>query len=162
MSKRYEGAKSSNKELRYSKNYQKSKRKWRKYKDRLLHLRDDHITRIINDIEKISPYKICVETLDVNSMKKREKGKRKTIAQGIQENPFRKFLKTLEERLKKIGIQIIYADKWYASSKQCSQCGYIKKDLKLSDRIFLCPKCNIKINRDYNAAINLNKYLKTK
>ena len=162
MSKKLEVAKSSNKELRYSKNYQKSKRKWRKYKDRLLHLRDDHITRIINDIEKISPYKICVETLDVNSMKKREKGKRKTIAQGIQENPFRKFLKTLEERLKKIGIQIIYADKWYASSKKCSQCGYIKKDLKLSDRIFLCPKCNIKINRDYNAAINLNKYLKAK
>ena len=159
MSKRYEVAKSLNKELRYSKNYQKGKRKWRKYKDRLLHLRDDHITRIINDIEKISPYKICVETLDVNSMKKRENGKRKTIAQGIQENPFRKFLKTLEERLRKIGIQIIYADKWYPSSKKCSQCGYIKEDLKLSDRIFLCPKCNIKLNRDYNAAINLNKYI---
>ncbi|MGM9971797.1 MAG: RNA-guided endonuclease InsQ/TnpB family protein [Anaeroplasmataceae bacterium] len=161
MSKRYELSKSLNKELRYSKNYQKIKRKWRKYKDRLLHLRDDHITRIINDIDELSPYKICVESLDVNSMKKREKGKRKTIAQGIQENPFRKFLKTLEERLKKIGIQIIYADKWYPSSKKCSQCGYIKDNLKLSDRIFLCPKCNIKLNRDYNAAINLNKYIKT-
>ena len=137
MSKRYIISKKLNKELRYSKNYQKIKAKWRKYKDRLLNLRDDHITRIINDIKGISQYKICVETLDVNSMKKKEKGKRKTIAQGIQENPFRKFLKTLEARLIKEGIQIIYADKWYPSSKKCSNCGNIKEDLKLSDRIFV-------------------------
>ena len=160
MSKRYIISKKLNKELRYSKNYQKIKAKWRKYKDRLLNLRDDHITRIINDIEGISPYKICVETLDVNSMKKKENGKRKTIAQGIQENPFRKFLKTLEARLIKEGIHIIYADKWYPSSKKCSHCGYIKEDLKLSDRVFVCPNCSLKINRDYNAAINLNNYLK--
>ena len=160
MSKRCIIAKKSNKELRFSKNYQKIKAKWRKYKDRLLNLRDDHITRIINDIEGISPYKVCVETLDVNSMKKKEKGKRKTIAQGIQENPFRKFLKTLEARLIKEGIQIIYADKWYPSSKKCSKCGHIKEDLKLSDRVFVCPNCSLKINRDYNAAINLNNYLK--
>ena len=81
------------------------------YKDRLLNLRDDHITRIINDLKGLSPYKICVETLDVNSMKKKDN------TQGIQENPFRKFLKTLETRLIKEGIQIIYADKWYPSSK---------------------------------------------
>ena len=93
-------------------------------------------------------------------MKKKEKGKRKTIAQGIGENPFRKFLKTLEVRLIKEGIQIIYADKWYPSSKKCSKCGHIKEDLKLSDRIFFCPNCSLKINRDYNAAINLNNYLK--
>ena len=93
-------------------------------------------------------------------MKKKEKGKRKTIAQGIQENPFRKFIKTLEERGIKRGIQIIYADKWYPSSKKCNRCGYIKEDLKLSDRVFVCPNCSLKINRDYNAAINLNNYLK--
>ena len=160
MSRRYILSKKSNKELRYSKNYQKIKAKWRKYKDRLLNLRDDHITRIINDLKGLSPYKICVETLDVNSMKKKEKGKRKTIAQGIQENPCRKFLKTLETRLIKEGIQIIYADKWYPSSKKCSHCGYIKEDLKLSDRLFVCPNCSLKINRDYNASINLNNYIK--
>ena len=160
MSRRYILSKKSNKELRYSKNYQKIKAKWGKYKDRLLNLRDDHITRIINDLKGLSPYKICVETLDVNSMKKKEKGKRKTIAQGIQENPFRKFLKTLETRLIKEGIQIIYADKWYPSSKKCSHCGYIKEDLKLSDRLFVCPNCSLKINRDYNASINLNNYIK--
>ena len=53
-------------------------------------------------------------------MKKKENGKRKTIAQGIGENPFRKLLKTLKTRLIKDGIQIIYADKWYPTSKKCS------------------------------------------
>ena len=161
MSKRYIISKALKKELKYSRNYQKIKAKWRKYKDRLLNLRDDHITRIIKDIDELSPHKICVETLDVNSMKRKKKGKRKTIAQGIQENPFRKFLSTLEERMKKRGIQIIYADKWYPSSKKCNRCGYIKEDLKLSQRVFVCPNCSLKLNRDYNAAINLNNYLKT-
>ena len=160
MSKRYIISKNLNKELRYSKNYQKIKEKWRKYKDRLLNLRDDHINRIITDIILLRPNKICVETLDVNSMKKRKKGQRNDIARGIGENPFRKFIKTLEERAIKRGIQIIYADKWYPSSKKCNRCGYIKEDLKLSDRVFVCPNCSLKINRDYNAAINLNNYLK--
>ena len=160
MSKRYKISKKLNKELRYSKNYQKIKAKWRKYKDRLINLRDDHINRIITDIILLRPNKICVETLDVNSMKKRKKGQRNDIARGIGENPFRKFIKTLEERAIKRGIQIIYADKWYPSSKKCNRCGYIKKDLKLSDRVFVCPNCSLKINRDYNAAINLNNYLK--
>ena len=160
MSKRYIISKNLNKELRYSKNYQKIKEKWRKYKDRLLNLRDDHINRIITDIILLRPNKICVETLDVNSMKKRKKGQRNDIARGIGENPFRKFIKTLEERVIKRGIKIIYADKWYPSSKKCNRCGYIKEDLKLSDRVFVCPNCSLKINRDYNAAINLNNYLK--
>lgn len=160
MSKRYIISKNLNKELRYSKNYQKIKEKWRKYKDRLLNLRDDHINRIITDIILLRPNKICVETLDVNSMKKRKKGQRNDIAKGIWENPFRKFIKTLEERVIKRGIHIIYADKWYPSSKKCNRCGYIKEDLKLSDRVFVCPNCSLKINRDYNAAINLNNYLK--
>ncbi|MGM9858867.1 MAG: RNA-guided endonuclease InsQ/TnpB family protein [Bacilli bacterium] len=155
-------AKSYNKLLSQSRNYQKTKRKWRKYKDRLLNIRNDHIDKIIIDIISLVPYKICVETLDVNSMKQHKKGKHNDIARGIQENPFRKFLNLLEERATKKGIEIIYADKWYASSKTCSKCGNIKNDLTLNDRVFVCPKCGLKINRDYNAAINLNNYIKTK
>ena len=155
-------AKSSNKLLNQARNYQKTKRKWRKYKDRLLNIRNDHIDKIITDIISLVPYKICVETLDVNSMKEHKKGKLNDIAKGIQENPFRKFLNLLEERATKRGIEIIYADKWYASSKTCSKCGNIKNDLKLSDRVFVCPTCGFKIDRDYNAAINLNNYIKMK
>ena len=162
LSKKLFIAKNSNKLLSQARNYQKTKRKWRNYKDRLLNIRNDHIDKIITDIISLVPYKICVETLDVNSMKEHKKGKRNDIAKGIQENPFRKFLNLLEERATKRGIEIIYADKWYASSKTCSKCGNIKNDLKLSDRVFVCPTCGFKIDRDYNAAINLNNYIKMK
>ena len=162
LSKKLFIAKTSNKLLSQARNYQKTKRKWRNYKDRLLNIRNDHIDKIITDIISLVPYKICVETLDVNSMKEHKKGKCNDIAKGIQENPFRKFLNLLEERATKRGIEIIYADKWYASSKTCSKCGNIKNDLKLSDRVFVCPTCGFKIDRDYNAAINLNNYIKMK
>ena len=162
LSKKLFIAKNSNKLLSQARNYQKTKRKWRNYKDRLLNIRNDHIDKIITDIISLVPYKICVETLDVNSMKEHKKGKRNDIAKGIQENPFRKFLNLLEERATKRGIEIIYADKWYASSKTCSKCGHIKNDLKLNDRVFVCPTCGFKIDRDYNAAINLNNYIKMK
>ena len=162
LSKKLFIAKNSNKLLSQARNYQKTKRKWRNYKDRLLNIRNDHIDKIITDIISLVPYKICVETLDVNSMKEHKKGKRNDIAKGIQENPFRKFLNLLEERATKRGIEIIYADKWYASSKTCSKCGNIKNDLKLNDRVFVCPTCGFKIDRDYNAAINLNNYIKMK
>ena len=162
LSKKLFIAKNSNKLLSQARNYQKTKRKWRNYKDRLLNIRNDHIDKIITDIISLVPYKICVETLDVNSMKEHKKGKLNDIAKGIQENPFRKFLNLLEERATKRGIEIIYADKWYASSKTCSKCGHIKNDLKLNDRVFVCPTCGFKIDRDYNAAINLNNYIKMK
>ena len=162
LSKKLFIAKTSNKLLSQARNYQKTKRKWRNYKDRLLNIRNDHIDKIITDIISLVPYKICVETLDVNSMKEHKKGKLNDIAKGIQENPFRKFLNLLEERATKRGIEIIYADKWYASSKTCSKCGNIKNELKLSDRVFVCPTCGFKIDRDYNAAINLNNYIKMK
>lgn len=56
------------------------------------------------------------------------------------------------------GINFNVADRYFPSSKTCSNCGNIKKDLKLSDRIFICNKCGFKIDRDFNAAINLMRY----
>ena len=88
LSKKLFIAKNSNKLLSQARNYQKTKRKWRKYKDRLLNIRNDHIDKIITDIISLVPYKICVETLDVNSMKEHKKGKRNDIARGIHEKLF--------------------------------------------------------------------------
>ena len=50
-----------------------------------------------------------------------------------------------------------FADRFYPSSKLCSKCGHKKEDLKLSDRVFKCEKCELEINRDFNASLNLNK-----
>ena len=57
-----------------------------------------------------------------------------------------------------LGIEFIQVDRFYPSSKICSCCGYIKKDLKLSDRIYKCEKCGLEIDRDLNASINLMNY----
>ena len=59
-----------------------------------------------------------------------------------------------------LGIEFVQADRFYPSSKTCSCCGNIKKDLKLSDRVYICDNCGLEIDRDYNASINLMKYSK--
>jgi len=55
-------------------------------------------------------------------------------------------------------IEFIQVDKYYPSSKMCSQCGGVKKDLKLSDRTYKCEKCGLIIDRDFNASVNLMNY----
>ena len=57
------------------------------------------------------------------------------------------------------GIKLQFADRFYPSSKTCSCCGYIKKDLKLKDRKYICSECGLKIDRDFNAALNLERYV---
>ena len=57
------------------------------------------------------------------------------------------------------GIEFVQVDQYYPSSKTCSHCGHIKKDLKLSDRTYRCPVCGLEIDRDLNAARNLEKYI---
>ena len=65
---------------------------------------------------------------------------------------FRIFLKyKLEDR----GKQFIKVDKWYPSSRTCHNCGYVNKDLQLSDREWICPECGNVVSRDYNAAMNI-------
>ena len=77
------------------------------------------------------------------------------------EQSFYKFISILEYKSKFNGIEFVKADRCYPSSKTCSSCGEIKKDLKLKDRVFNCPSCNIKIDRDKNASINLSRYKKS-
>ena len=71
---------------------------------------------------------------------------------------FGEFRTVLEQKCKEYDTTIIYADKWYPSSKTCSSCGTINKSLKLSDREWVCTECGIYHNRDFNAALNLEYY----
>ena len=75
----------------------------------------------------------------------------------VQEQGFFWFRKQLEYKCSDKGIQLIVADRFYPSSKLCSCCGNIKKDLKLSDREYRCECGNI-IDRDFQASINLKGY----
>ena len=140
----------------YSKNYKKTQKKRRIIQRKINNIKQSHIDNTITDIYLYKPTIICIETLDINSMKKNDK----YVAKGIQDNPFRKFLDRLEERSNKNNIKIIKIDKWYKSSKICSRCKNIKENLRLSDRIYKCDKCNLEIDRDYNASLNIRDYYK--
>ena len=93
---------------------------------------------------------ICMEDLNVKGMLRNHK-----LAESISEMNFSEFRRMLEYKAKWYDRQIVYVDRFYPSSKTCHNCGYIKKDLKLKDRQWVCPVCGETIERDYNAALNI-------
>lgn len=93
---------------------------------------------------------ICMEDLNVNGMLKNHK-----LAESIQEMNFGEFKRILEYKAKWYNRRIVFVNRFYPSSKTCNHCGYIYKQLKLSDRQWICPECGQLIERDYNAALNI-------
>ena len=93
---------------------------------------------------------ICMEDLNVKGMMRNHK-----LAESIQEMNFGEFRGMLEYKAKWYGRQIVYVDRFYPSSKTCNHCGHVNKELKLSDRQWVCPQCGELIERDYNAALNI-------
>lgn len=93
---------------------------------------------------------ICMEDLNVSGMLKNHK-----LAESIQEMNFGEFRRMLEYKAKWYGRKLVFIDRFYPSSKTCNHCGYINKNLKLSDRQWVCPDCGEIIERDYNAALNI-------
>ena len=84
--------------------------------------------------------------------------KNKCLSKAIQEQCFYEFIRQMKYKCEWNGIEFIQVDRFYPSSKTCSCCGNIKKDLKLSDRTYICDKCGLIIDRDLNASINLGNY----
>ena len=93
---------------------------------------------------------ICMEDLNVKGMSKNHK-----LAESICEMNFGEFRRMLEYKASWYNRRIVFVDRFYPSSKTCRHCGYINKELKLSDRIWICPHCGRSIERDYNAALNI-------
>lgn len=88
--------------------------------------------------------------------------KNKHLSKVIQQQNFYEFKRQLEYKTKWNNIQLRVIDKWYPSSKTCHECGYIKKDLTLSEREWMCPECGSIIDRDYNASLNIRDCQKYK
>ena len=129
-------------------------------KIKLLHkkisdIRLNHIHQTTNAIVKTKPSRVVVEDLNVKGLLKN-----KHLSKAIAEQSFNKFMNALEYKCERYGIEFIKADRFYPSSKMCSCCSAIKKDLRLKDRTYLClnEKCNLVIDRDKNASINLANY----
>ena len=95
---------------------------------------------------------ICIEDLNISGMLSNHK-----LAKAISDTSFHQFRSMLEYKCKWYGKELSVIDRFYPSSKTCSKCGWKKDDLTLSDRIFKCENCGIEIDRDFNAAINIER-----
>lgn len=124
-----------------------------KINHRLSNIRKNYLHQVSTEIIRREPSFICLEDLNVSGMMKN-----KHLSRAVQEQNFYNFRQIIEYKSKEHNINIVFADRFYPSSKTCSCCGYIKKDLKLSDRVYICPECGNTIDRDLQAAINLKKY----
>ena len=152
MSRSIEYSKSKKIKLRELKNFNKKKLKVQKIFYRLNCIRDDYNNKIVNEITRAKLKYITIEDLKVSNMIKN-----KHLSKAIQEQNFYAIRTKLINKCKERNIELRLVDTFYPSSKTCSCCGEIKKDLKLNDRIYKCCNCGLEIDRDYNASINLEK-----
>ena len=120
---------------------------------RLNNIRNNHIHQATSKIIKLNPYRVVMEDLNVSGMMKN-----KHLAEKIAEQKFYEFKRQMKYKCQFNKIEFALADRWYPSSKACSCCKNIKKDLKLSDRTYICNECGLVIDRDKNASINLGNY----
>ncbi|MDM0767040.1 transposase [Clostridium perfringens] len=153
LSRKYESLKIRNKNIKEGRatrqNIQKQIVKVQKLHQRLTNIRTDYINKIVSSIIKQKPSYITIEDLNVKGMMKN-----KHLSKAIASQKFFKFKTKLTVKCKENHIELRIVDRFYPSSKTCSQCGKVKKDLKLSDRIYKCD-CGFTIDRDLNASINL-------
>lgn len=133
------------------KNYQKSMRKIQKLHVKIKHQRHDYLQKLSTEL--VSRYDvIVVEDINLRAM-----GGCLSLGKNLHDNGFGLFREMLAYKLWKKGSCLVRIDRMYPSSKTCSVCGAVKQDLKLSDRIYICPECGCFIDRDYNAAVNIRE-----
>ena len=151
VSRKYEQNKKG-KEYVKTKNIIKLEKQIQQVYRRLANIRSNYLHKTTTSIVKTKPYRVVIEDLNVKGMMKN-----KHLSDAIRKQGFYEFKRQLEYKCKFRGIQLVVADRFYPSSKTCSQCGEIKKDLKLKDRVYKCS-CGLSIDRDLNASINLSRY----
>lgn len=153
LSRKYESLKIRNKEEGGNvtrQNIQKQVLKVQKLHNRINNIRTDYINKTINELVKTKPEFINIEDLNISGMMKN-----RHLSKAIAEQKLYEFRNKLINKCHQNEIEVRLSNRFYASSKICSQCGSIKKDLKLADRTYICPECGAVIDRDLNAAINL-------
>ena len=149
---RKEGA--ASKKCKHS-NLNKQRLKVQRAYMKLSNQRHDYINKTVHEIVITRPEFITIEDLNVSGMLKN-----RHLSKAIASCEFWYFRALLERKCLEYGIELRIADRFYASSKTCSQCGNVKKDLKLKDRVYECTECGLVIDRDYNAALTLRSCMK--
>ncbi|MCC0650389.1 transposase [Clostridioides sp. ZZV15-6598] len=160
LSRKYESLKVRNKNIKEGvatrQNIQKQVGKIQKIHQRLANIRTDYINKTVFSITEQKPSYITIEDLNVSGMMKN-----KHLSKMISNQKFFEFRTELTAKCKQNNIELRVADRWYPSSKTCSQCGKVNKGLKLKDRVYKC-ECGLSIDRDLNASLNLKNVKKYK
>ena len=133
-------------------NIVKSEKKLLKVNHKLTNICKNYLHQVTTKIIKREPSFICLEDLNVKGMMKN-----RHLSKAVQQQGFYEFRRQIEYKSKWNNVTVIIADRFFPSSKLCTCCGKIKKDLKLSDRVYKC-ECGNVIDRDYQASLNLKKY----
>ena len=147
LSRKYESLKKGESTQRA--NIQKQKLKVQKLHHKMDNIRTDYINKTIAEIVKAKPSYITIEDLNVKGMMKN-----RCLSKAVASQKFYEFRTRLKAKCDENGIELRVADRFYPSSKTCHHCGSVRKNLKLSDRIYRC-ECGYVADRDLNAALNL-------
>ena len=139
-----------------SKNREKAKRKVAKLHYKIACIRKDATNKLTTYLSK-NHAECVIEDLNVVGMSKNHK-----LAAAILDGGFGEFTRQMQYKCDWYGTKLTIVDRFYPSSKTCSRCGNIKRDLKLKDRVYICPECGLVIDRDLNAAINLENMAESK
>jgi putative transposase len=137
------------KRVKGSKNREKSRLKLAKIYEKISNKKEYHLHSIVNQLLNDNQV-IIIEDLNVSGMLKNHK-----LSKSIQDVSFYRFKEILKYKAEWYGRKVIEVDRWFPSSKLCSNCGYKKDDLTLKDREWICPKCGSNHDRDLNAAKNI-------
>lgn len=157
LSRKYESYKNQNKNLKgvaTRQNIQKQKLKVQKLHQKLDNIRTDYINKVISELVKTKPMWITIEDLNVKGMMKN-----RHLSKAIAQQKFFEFRAKLLIKCNEYGIELRIVDRFYPSSKTCHNCGAVKSDLKLSDRVYHCCECGYTADRDLNASLNLRDCL---
>ena len=159
FSRKYERLKSKNQNIKKGKatrqkeihkNIEKQRLQIQRLYQRIVNIRHDYQDKIIAKLVRTKPAYITIEDLNVKGMLKN-----KYLAKAVAEQELRRFRERLTTKANLYGIELRVVSRWYPSSKTCHNCGFVKHDLKLSDRTYICPVCGFTLDRDLNAALNL-------
>jgi putative transposase len=143
--------KSLSRKIKKSSNRKKARYKLARLHAKVANIRNDYIEKTSTELSNKYNH-VVIENLNVSGMSKNKK-----ISRSILEMGFYNFRNRLQTKLNARGKRLTIADRWYASSKLCSNCSYLYNEMTLKDRMWVCPNCSTNHDRDINAAINLEK-----
>ena len=153
ISRKYEQNRQSNKFVK-TRNIERAEERLRRLYARLTNIRNNYNHQCTHKLVSLLPSRVVMEDLNVQGMMKN-----KHLSKAISEQCFYEIIRQMKYKCEWNNIPFYQVDRFYPSSKTCCKCGCVKKDLKLSDRTYICSECGNVIDRDLNAAINLQKYI---